>query len=148
MLWSAAALAFCEVSLPAVGDGLPNVGCADASEATANKAAPIRQVMLLIQVSCFIANISLRTKSLSPISSLLLRGLPRSGRPGVSAVIGIESGHDFVRVPLHECKRHSLDVGARIGARSRLPVGNQAAIGTVQGEGHAHRDLVDRNDWV
>ena len=38
--WSAEAFAFCDVSLPAVGDGLPNLGWASASDATASSVAP------------------------------------------------------------------------------------------------------------
>jgi hypothetical protein len=53
--WSAEAFAFCEVSFPAVGDGLPNVGCAEASDAIAKRAVPIRYAAHRIEASCLMA---------------------------------------------------------------------------------------------
>src|SRR5215472_796782 len=55
MPWSAAALAFCDVSRPAVGDGLPNVGCADVSVAAPRSAAPSRYRAKSIEASCLMA---------------------------------------------------------------------------------------------
>ena len=43
--WSAAAFAFCDVSLPAVGDGLPNVGCAAASDVHPSSVTPASRLI-------------------------------------------------------------------------------------------------------
>src|SRR5215471_13018266 len=147
MVWSAAALAFCEVSLPAVGEGLPHVGWADASDATANSAAPTRKGVISVQALRLIEYLpSLNLQA--PLSSLLRRRLLRSGRRRVSAVICIKSRYDLVGVFLDERQRHTLDIRASIGARSRFAIGNQAAAGTVQREGHRHRDLIDCDDRI
>jgi hypothetical protein len=52
--WSAESFARCDVSLPAVGDGLPNLGCATTTVAMPNASAAATAVVACMQDVLFI----------------------------------------------------------------------------------------------
>src|SRR5271154_60497 len=128
MVWSAAAFAFCEVSLPAVGDGLPQVGCPDASGAAANRAAAKKYFRQAMEALCLMANALLSRLNPWLIVSLLRRRFPRCGLAGVTTIVRVERRHHFVCFLVYQRQRHLLDICACIGARACLSVGDHPTV--------------------
>src|SRR5437763_13685185 len=85
--WSAAALAFCDVSEPAVGDGLPNCGCAMAMGASAARTAA--NARLMVDANVFMC-VSFGRNTTDEINCA------RNESTRMTAIIGIQLGDDFI----------------------------------------------------
>src|SRR5689334_1443864 len=138
--WSADWLARCDVSLPAVGDGLPNVGCASTEAAPSASAAPSMPLAQRIEVRWFMCHSLREARSIEKRRRGVRPGSLRAA--GASAVVGVQRRHHLVGLFIDERERHALHVGAGIGARARLGVGDHAAVASGQREPHVHRHLV------
>ena len=111
--------------LPAVGDGLPNVGCADAPAAQATTSdAPSGELERVHRSAGLLMAILLRDPRWvdGTLSAYFGAALRRPRQSGVAAIIAVEPGHDFVGLLVDERQRHPRDVGARVGARARIDI--------------------------
>src|SRR6185437_2843321 len=137
--WSADAFARCDVSLPAVGDGLPNVGCARLATLATASAAPTSGGTRRIALRRFIRNAPV-VESRRFASCAMRRWSFVRGR--IAAVVAVELGDHFVHVFVDQRLRHAPYVGAGVRAGGGVGVGDHAAIACAQREPHVHRNLV------
>src|SRR5208337_2660555 len=144
----AAALAFCDVSLPAVGEGLPQVGCPDASVAAASRAAATRYLKQAMEALCLMADALLSRLNPWLDDSLLRYLLPPSGRSGITTIVRVERRHHFVCFFVYQRQCHLFDICSRIGARACSGVGNHPTVAAIERELHVHRDLIDRHHRI